>query len=129
MASSLKIVHIVCVYIAFFGFFLRGVLMIFNSPALEHKALKVITHLVDTVLIASAIALAVILSYNPLEQPCLFTKITVLGLYIVLGLITFKLAQKIYIKVSAWLLGLASLGFMISVAVTKSPWGFFVNVV
>ncbi len=72
------------------GFVLRG-FWAWRSPALlAHRPVKILPHLVDTVLLISAVALLVAYGWNPLAQPWLVAKIALLLVYIVLGLVVLK---------------------------------------
>jgi uncharacterized membrane protein SirB2 len=46
-------------------------------------------------------------------------------LYIGLGMVALRFGRSKKIKVSAWLLALLTVGYMVSVAYSKSPWGFW----
>jgi len=56
--TALKLVHISAAALSFTLFFLRGVRLLRESPVLRHRWTKIIPHTIDTVLLASAIALA-----------------------------------------------------------------------
>ena len=47
------------------GFGLRGYWMAFDNPLLQHRAAKVLPHMIDTLLLVSAIVLLVILHLSP----------------------------------------------------------------
>ena len=49
--------------------------MLQGSPRLQAKPVKILPHVIDTVLLASAIALAIMASLNPLEHGWLSAKI------------------------------------------------------
>ena len=111
------------------GFGLRGYWMASDNTLLQHRAVKLLPHIVDTLLLGSAITLLVILHLSPLAQPWLAAKIIALLLYIGLGMVALRFGPSKRIKVSAWLLALLTVGYMVSVAYSKSPWGFFAAVV
>ena len=54
----LKQVHVACAVLSYAGFVVRGGWMIRNSPLLERRWVRILPHANDTLLLASAIALA-----------------------------------------------------------------------
>jgi uncharacterized membrane protein SirB2 len=123
--ESLKLIHVSCAFMSIAGFGLRGYWMASDNPLLQHRAAKVLPHMIDTLLLVSAIVLLVILHLSPLAQPWLCAKIIALLLYIGLGMVALRFGRTKKIKVSAWLLALLTVGYMVSVAYSKSPWGFW----
>ncbi len=104
------------------GFFLlRGLWMMQESSLLATKFAKVVPHLVDTVLLLSAIALVVILGGLPAWVQ---VKIVALFVYIFLGMLAFRIAKGYGAKVLSFFLALTVFAFIFSVAVTKHPYGF-----
>lgn len=63
--SVLKQVHVASIILSGAGFLLRGVWMLAGSPLLSHRLTRVIPHLVDTVLLGSAIGLAIVTHQYP----------------------------------------------------------------
>jgi len=53
---NLRAVHVTCVAVSYALFVVRGVWMIRESPLLRRRWVKVVPHIVDIVLLASAIA-------------------------------------------------------------------------
>ena len=86
----LKHIHITCVVLSYSLFFLRGVWMLRESPALQQRWVKIAPHTVDTLLLVSAIALAWQFGISPLAHPWLAAKIVALLLYIVIGTVALK---------------------------------------
>ena len=71
-------------------FLLRGFWMLQASPRLRALWVRVLPHVIDTSLLASAIALVVISHQYPGQQSWLTAKIIALLLYIGLGMIALK---------------------------------------
>ena len=71
-------------------------------------------------LLASAIYLAVAMRFSPLQQPWLMAKIIALVVYIVVGTIALKRGRSKNVRLFAWLVGLLTMLYIISVATTKS---------
>lgn len=120
-ASLLKHIHVTCVTLSFALFFLRGVWMLRDSALLQQRWVKIAPHTVDSVLLASAIALAWQLGISPLDTSWLAAKIAALLLYIVIGSIALKRGKTKRIRLAAWLTAMAAFLYMVSVAVTHNP--------
>ena len=61
---------------------------------------------------------------SPLEHSWLMAKIIALVAYIGIGTVALKEGRSKQIRVSAWLLGLATFMYIVSVAITKSTLGW-----
>ena len=123
LAAFLKLIHVSCAFVSITGFALRGYWMVVDNPLLQHRIVKVLPHVNDTLLLGSALTLLMVLQLSPLTQPWLSAKIIALLLYIGLGMVALRFGQSKKIKVSAFLLALLTAGYMVSVAYTKSPLG------
>lgn len=117
----IKSIHVTSVALSYSLFFLRGVWMLRDSPALQQRWVKFAPHTVDSVLLASAIALAWQLGISPLAAPWLAAKIVALLLYIVIGLVALKRGKTRRIRIIAWLTAQAVFIYIVSVAVTHNP--------
>jgi len=124
MYSALKHLHLTTIVLTFCLFMLRGVWMLTDSPRLQQRWVRIAPHLIDTVLLASAIGLTVILSQYPLVNSWLTAKVLGLILYIILGSIALKYGTTKPIRVAAWFAALAVFGYIVSVALTRNPLGF-----
>lgn len=123
----LKHLHMTFVALSATGFVLRGRWMLRGSPLLQHKLTKILPHIIDTGLLASGIALAVTIGASPMAQPWLMAKLIGLVAYIVLGTIALKRGPTLAIRAAAMMAALVCLSWMASVAITKSPAGFWGN--
>ena len=119
-----KTIHVACVFLSFSGFFIRGIWMIQGSANLKLRWVKITPHIVDTLLLVSAIVLAVQMSISPLEHSWLMAKIIALLVYIGIGSVALREGRSKQVRVSAWLLGLAIFMYIVSVALTKSVSGW-----
>jgi len=120
-----KTIHVTFVALSFAGFFIRGIWMLKDSPLLQQRWVKISPQVVDTVLLVSAIVLAVQLRFSPMEQPWLMAKIIALLAYIGVGLVAMRFGRSRRIRLIAWLLGLVIFLYIVSVALTKSVMGWF----
>jgi uncharacterized membrane protein SirB2 len=122
--ALIKSIHIACVALSYSLFFVRGVWMLRDSPAMRQRWVRIAPHTVDTVLLASAISLAWQLGISPLTHPWLAAKIVALLAYIVIGSIALKRGKTKRIRLVAWLAAQAVFFYIVSVAVTQNttPW-------
>jgi len=123
LAAILKLVHVTCAFVSIAGFALRGYWMAVNNPLLQQRVVKVLPHVIDTLLLGSALSLLMVLQLSPLTQPWISAKIIALLVYIGLGMVALRFGRSKRKRVSAWLLALLTAGYMISVAYSKSPLG------
>jgi len=109
------------VLISYSLFVLRGVWMLRASALLQQRWVKVVPHIVDSVLLLSAITLALQLSLSPLATPWLMTKIIALLLYILLGTLALKRGKTRTIRLLCWLSAQVVFIYIVSVALTHNP--------
>ena len=102
-------------------FLLRGLWMLQDSPRLGQRWVRTLPHLVDTVLLASAVTLAIWSAQYPLAQPWLTAKVCALLLYIVLGSVALKRGRSKGIRAAAFLAALATFAYIVAVALSKNP--------
>lgn len=120
----LKHLHVTAVAVSGAGFLLRGLLMLRDSPLLQRRVFKVLPHVIDTILLGSAIAMAVISSQYPFVQPWLTAKFFGLLAYIVFGMMALKRGRTKGQR-AAWLLAaLLAFAYIVSVALVRDPLGF-----
>ncbi len=123
MYFSIKYLHVACATLTGTGFFLRGLLMIGESPLLRQRWIRTIPHINDSILLGAAIVLVVLTDQYPFVDAWVTAKILGLIVYIILGSIALKHGRTKQIRIVAWLVALAVFGNIVAVAVTKNPWG------
>src|SRR5262249_60421877 len=125
--TTLKLIHVSAVTVSFFGFAARGLGAFRDASWVRHPLARTLPHMVDTVLLLSAVGMLYIIRLSPLEQPWLRAKIIGLLVYIALGslalrpTLTGRPLQLRRVSGSAWVGALVVFGYIISVAVTKNP--------
>jgi uncharacterized membrane protein SirB2 len=120
MYLALKHLHMTLALLTFISFFIRGIWMWRSSLLLQKRLTKILPHIIDTLLLASALVLAYHLRLTPGENPWLLAKILALVVYIGLGVVAFKHHQAGVRKVT-WLLALLVFAYIVAVAITKNP--------
>jgi uncharacterized membrane protein SirB2 len=117
----LKAVHVGSALLSITGFVLRGVWMLQGSSLLKARATRIAPHVVDTVLLVSALALALRSAQYPLAHAWLSAKVLALLAYIVLGSIALKYGKTRRVRVLSFVLALAVFAYIVLVAMTRSP--------
>lgn len=121
--GTLKMVHESAVAVSFTGFFARGVGTLRNAGWVRHRAARTLPHLVDTVLIVSAVWLAFILRLTPANSPWIAAKIAGLVVYIALGMVALRFGRTKAARATAWIAAMLTFGYIVSVAIVKDPRG------
>ena len=119
-----KHLHITCAVLSGSFFLLRGVWMLLESDALQRRWVKVVPHVVDTVLLTSALTMVFWSAQYPLVQPWLTAKVLALLAYIVLGTIALKRGQTKATRTAALVAALAVFAYIVLVALSRKAMPF-----
>ena len=117
----LKAVHVGSALLSITGFVLRGVWMLQGSPLLKARATRILPHVVDTLLLGSAIALALRIAQYPFVHSWLTAKVLALLAYIVLGSIALKYGRSRRVRALSYGLALGVFLYIVAVAIARSP--------
>ncbi|MEP7297139.1 MAG: SirB2 family protein [Burkholderiales bacterium] len=120
-----KTIHQTAVALSLAGFLARGLGMLRGAAWVNDRLAKTAPHVVDTVLLLSALTLAWMLRINPLDAPWLMAKIIGLLVYIALGTLAMKPGRPAGVRAVAGVAALLTAGWIVSVAITKNPLGIF----
>lgn len=122
--TVVKILHVSCVALSYASFFARGVLMIRAAPLLQARWVRIVPHVVDTVLLGSAIALSAMSRQYPFIEPWLTAKVIALVIYIGLGMVALRYGRTMRTRIAAWVGAQLAFLYMVAVALTRStlPW-------
>ena len=118
---ALKALHVGCVVTSYCLFVVRGMWMMQGSALLQRRWVKIAPHVVDTLLLTSAILLAVTIRQYPFTTSWLTAKVIGLAVYIVLGTIALKRGRTRTIRVSAWIAAQLVFFYIVAVAITHTP--------
>ncbi|CAN7341284.1 SirB2 family protein [Rhizobacter sp. LjRoot28] len=124
---TLKLIHQTAVALSFCGFVARGAGSLAGAAWVRGRAARSVPHLVDSVLLLSALTLAFTLRLDPVNAPWLLAKLTALMVYIGLGIVALRQSFPLRTRATAWVAALLTFGYMVSVAITKSPAGVFAS--
>lgn len=118
---SIKHLHMGLAALSGSFFLLRGAWMLADSPLLQRRWVRTVPHVVDSALLASAVALAVWSSQYPLAQAWLTAKVLALLAYIVLGTIALKRGRTKSMRSAAYMAAVLVFLYIVGVAVMKNP--------
>jgi len=122
--ATLKLVHQGAVAVSVTGFCVRGLASFAGTAWVRGRAARSLPHVVDTVLLLSALTLAWMLRLTPGNAPWLLAKIVGLVLYVGLGVVALRPGRPLALRATAWVAALATVAWIVSVALTKDPRGF-----
>ena len=120
----LKQVHISFALLSITGFILRWNWVMKCSRWSQHRLTKTAPHIIDTLFLCSGLMLAHTVGQYPFTTGWLTAKIAGLLAYILLGMAAMSGRIPRAGKRIAFLAALSSYGWILSVAMLKSPWGF-----
>jgi uncharacterized membrane protein SirB2 len=121
LAGPVKFVHVTCAVITGAGFFLRGIWMMRASSMLDRRWVRIVPHVVDTVLLGSAVVLAVNIHQYPGVDAWLTAKVAGLVAYVGLGMVALRHGRSRRVRIAAWVAALMVFAYVVAVAVTRSP--------
>lgn len=121
MYMIVKHVHMLMAVISILGFMARGGLKFVDSPLLSNKLVKILPHVIDTLLLVSALYLASQLAGTGGPTAWLAAKLVGLVVYIGFGLATLRFARSNGERVLYFGAAIATFFYIMSVAFTKNP--------
>ncbi|MCZ4305142.1 SirB2 family protein [Zoogloeaceae bacterium G21618-S1] len=125
MYLTIKHIHITCVTLSGLGFLVRAWWMLTDSPRLQHRLTRILPHVIDTLLLSTAIALSVMMAQYPFVHGWVSAKVFGLLAYIGFGTVALKRGRTAGVRRVALAAAVLTFGWIVSVALTKSPAGIF----
>ena len=119
-----KMIHVACVAASYALFFLRGVWLMQDSSMLRRRWVKIVPHVTDTLLLLSAIVLAIGIQQYPFIDNWLTAKVIGLVFYIGFGMIAFRFGKTMRTKITAWVAAQLVFFYIVAVALTHNPLPF-----
>jgi uncharacterized membrane protein SirB2 len=119
--AAVKMIHVTSVIISYLLFSLRSIWMMRGSATLERRWVKIVPHVVDTVLLLSAVTLAVWIQQDPIHDSWLSAKVVGLLAYIGLGMVALRFGKTLKTRIIAWIAAQAAFFYIVMVALTKNP--------
>lgn len=124
MYYGIKHLHMILAVVSILGFALRGVWMMSGSGLLERRLVRVLPHVVDTLLLVTALVLAVMIAQYPFVSGWVTAKVVGLVIYIALGMVALRRGRTKGIRIAAFFAAILVFVWIASVAVSKNPAGF-----
>ena len=118
---ALKHLHVTCVVLSGLGFCLRSWWMWQESALRQHRLTRVLPHVVDTLLLGSALLMAWMSGQYPFVNNWLTAKLFGLLAYILLGTMALKRGRTRATRGRYVGLALLAYGYIVSVALTRNP--------
>jgi uncharacterized membrane protein SirB2 len=120
----IKLIHISCAVISITGFLARSFVKFTVPRYLQQRWLKIAPHIIDTLLLASAVVLVIQTRQYPFVADWVTAKLLVLLLYIGFGLLTLRFAKNTFQTTIGFVGACLSFSYIIAVALTKQAWPF-----
>ena len=105
------------------GFLVRGAWMWSGSPRLSARWVRIAPHVLDSVLLVTGVALAVLLHLSPLEQPWLAAKLALLVAYVVAGSVALRRGRTPSVRRAALVVAVACYALILVSALSHRPLG------
>jgi uncharacterized membrane protein SirB2 len=121
----LRHAHIGCAILSIALFVVRGGLMLAESPWQRNAVLRYLPHVVDSMLLTTALMLTTVIHQYPFSTGWVTMKVVLLVVYIVLGSNAMKRGRTKRIRTAALVAALLTIGFLVSVARAHHPLGLF----
>lgn len=119
---AIKHAHMMFALISITLFILRAWLAVPSPARIKSKVLKILPHIIDTLLLGLGVWLAVLTKQIPFDNsPWLTAKVIGLVLYIVVGTIAIKRGKTRGQRLIATLASIAIFAYIYGAAVSKSP--------
>ena len=124
----IKNIHMTAAGLSLALFGLRAWWSVRASLQLQRRWVKVLPHLIDTVLLAAGVTLMIMLRAWPTQQPWLAAKLIALVAYIVIGTLAIKRGRTSTIRAVASLLAIAIFLYIVGVAMNHNPLSWLAGV-
>jgi uncharacterized membrane protein SirB2 len=116
---AIKQLHIACAALSGSLFLLRGVWMLHESAKLDQRWVKILPHVIDTVLLASALIMVFRSHQYSFVEGWLTAKLIALIAYIALGSVALKRGKNKATRTGALIAALLVFGYIVVVALTR----------
>jgi len=117
----LKLSHVFLAYLTVCGFVVRGIWSLTDSPRRQQKWVKIVPHVIDTLLLGLGIALVISYHWSPFEHPWLIGKFVGLLAYIGFGVMVMRGTSQA-VKLTGFAGAVLSVGYIFLLAYTKKLW-------
>lgn len=122
--ATLKAIHVTTVALSYSMFVVRGVWMLGDSPLLTRRWVRILPHVNDSLLLAAAIWMSVILGEYPGAHGWLTAKVAGLIAYILFGMLALRPGRSKRVRAAAWIVAQGVFAYIVAVALTRDPLPF-----
>jgi len=126
--SEIRFVHISAVIASGSLFLLRGIAVLAGAGWAKAMPLRMLTYVMDTVLLTAALMLMAVVQQYPFVDGWLTVKVVLLVVYIGLGTVALKPDTTRSVRTSCFIAALLVFGFIVSVARAHDPWGILAGI-
>lgn len=116
---AIKHLHMTCAALSGSFFLVRGIWMLRDSALLKQRWVGIAPHVVDTVLLGSALTMVVWSGQYPFVQGWLTAKVLALVAYILLGAVALKRGRTKAVRTTAFIAALLVFAYIVKVALTR----------
>jgi uncharacterized membrane protein SirB2 len=117
----LKAVHVTAVVVSVSLLLVRSLIGLREGPAAVPKLLRIVPHIVDTLLLASAVCLSILLRQYPFVDGWLTAKFLALCAYIVVGTFAIRRGRTATIRAVCLAGALLIFGYIVGTALHHDP--------
>ncbi|WP_339723202.1 SirB2 family protein [uncultured Paraglaciecola sp.] len=121
MYEMIKHTHLTAIALSVVLFLLRFILNAMQSPMLQKKWLKILPHIVDTLLLVTAATLCVMLKQYPFVDAWVTEKLLALVMYIFMVTLALKLGRNGFMRGIGLVGAVSWIAYAGMVAVSKQP--------
>lgn len=118
----IKHLHMTAVGLSIILFVIRAYWSVTGSALLQRRLVRILPHVVDTVLLVCGVILAAMIGPN---QPWILTKIVLLIVYIGVGTIAIKRGRTPRTRATAALIAVAVFAYIVGVAINHDSLSWF----
>lgn len=115
---AIKHLHVTTAVLSILFFIVRAYWSVSGSALLQHRVVKIVPHIVDTILLVCGIILASMIGAS---QPWILAKVIALVFYIGVGTFAIKRGKTPRSRAIAALIAVAIFAYIIGVALRHSP--------
>jgi uncharacterized membrane protein SirB2 len=123
-----KHLHMTMAYLSISLFVFRSILSVSESRLLQHKLVKILPHIIDSLLLLFAVLLMLMIKQYPFVDAWLTAKFIALIAYIMVGTIAIKRGKTVLLRLWASIFAVIIFAYILGVAKTHhvSSWLVFV---